>query len=55
MLVEKCLAHAKPVIKKKASTCINLIFMVTENFVDCSDVLNSLAKHKNVKVSDSLI
>ena len=53
MLIEKCLAHAKPVIKEKAKTCINLIFTVTENFTDCGDVLTSLASHKNVKVSTS--
>jgi hypothetical protein len=32
MLVEKCLGHAKPVIKEKAIECMLLIFEVSEDF-----------------------
>ena len=51
MLVEKCLGHAKPVIKEKAKENLLLIFEVTENFEDSVEVLVGLCAHKNVKVS----
>jgi len=51
MLVEKCLGHAKPIIKQKATECLLLIFEVSENFDESIDTLNALLKHKNVKVS----
>mgnify|MGYP001084769841 CR=1 FL=1 len=31
-LVEKCIGHAKPVVKEKAIECFLLIFEVSENF-----------------------
>jgi len=52
MLVEKCLSHAKPVIKNKGTECLLLLFECTESFDDCVDTLNNLANNKNVKVSD---
>lgn len=39
MLVEKCIGHAKPVIKDKAMECIMLIFEVSENFEDSVETL----------------
>ena len=53
MLVEKCLGHDKPVIKKKAEDCLLLIFEVGENFEESIDTINALIKHKNVKVLQS--
>lgn len=53
MLVEKCLGHAKPVIKKKAEDCLLLIFEVGENFDESIDAINALLKHKNIKVLGS--
>lgn len=53
MLVEKCLGHAKPVIKKKAEDCLLLIFEVGENFDESIDTLSALIKHKNIKVLQS--
>ena len=50
MLTEKCLGHAKPVIKKKAEDCLLLIFEVGENFDESIETLNALIKHKNIKV-----
>jgi len=51
MLIEKCLGHAKPVIKQKATECLLLIFEVSENFEDSVETLQAMASHKNVKVS----
>ena len=53
MLVEKCLGHAKPVIKEKSKECMLLIFEVSETFEDSVETLVGLASHKNVKVSKS--
>ena len=55
MLVEKCVGHAKPVIKNKALEILSLIFEVSESFDDSVDTLNTLLKHKNIKVSYSKI
>jgi len=51
MLVEKCVGHAKPVIKDKALECIMMIFEVSENFEDSVETLQGLAANKNIKVS----
>jgi len=55
MLVEKCLGHAKPVIKDKSKECLRVIFEVSENFEDCVETLQGLASHKNIKVSKLLL
>ena len=39
MLVEKCLGHAKPVIKNKAIECMLLMFEVSESFEDSVETL----------------
>jgi hypothetical protein len=51
LLVEKCLGHAKPVIKEKATECMLLLFEVSENFEASVETLLALTKHKNIKVS----
>jgi len=53
MLTEKCLGHAKPNIKSKALECFMLIFEVGENFDESIETLDSLLKHKNIKVMTS--
>jgi len=53
MLVEKCLAHAKPVIVKKATDCLLLMFEVSESFEESVETLQGLASHKNIKVSEN--
>ena len=50
MLVEKCIGHAKPVIKQKGIDCLLLMFEVSENFEDSVECLCELAAHKNIKV-----
>ena len=50
ILVEKCLGHAKPMIKKRAEECLLLIFEVGENFDESIETLQGLIKHKNIKV-----
>lgn len=51
MLVEKCMGHAKPIIKDKSLECFLMLYEVTENVVDSIDTLIALVKHKNIKVS----
>lgn len=51
LLVEKCLGHAKPVIKELGTECMLLLFEVSENFEISVDTLQGLCKHKNIKVS----
>jgi hypothetical protein len=53
MIVDKCLGHAKPIIKTKGTECFLLLFEVSENFEDSIDTLKELIKHKNVKVQTS--
>jgi hypothetical protein len=53
MLVEKCLGHAKPVIKQKGTECLLLLFEASENFEESIDCFLDLIKHKNVKVQQS--
>ena len=54
-LVEKCLGHAKPVIKDKATECMLLMFEVSEKFDSSVETLQELCKHKNIKVSNLLV
>ena len=52
IIIEKMLlTHAKPGIKAKSLECLLLLFEVTQNFDDSIDALQTLLKHKNVKVS----
>jgi hypothetical protein len=50
MLVEKCIGHAKPVIKQKGIDCLLLMFEVSENFEDSVETMCELAAHKNIKI-----
>ena len=53
-LIEKCLSHAKPVIKNKALESMLLIFEVSEKFdEDTFTVLEELCKAKLAKVSNN--
>jgi len=52
IIIEKMLlTHAKPGIKAKSLECLLLLFEVTQAFDDSTDALQTLLKHKNVKVS----
>lgn len=51
MLIEKCLTHMKPVLKKLAGESILLIFEAYESFADSQDTLIAMAGHKVPKVS----
>ena len=51
MLVEKCLTHMKPVIKKLAGESVIALFVAFESFEESQDALIALAGHKVPKVS----
>ena len=51
MLVEKCLTHMKPVIKKLAGESLISLFVAFESFEESQDTLIALAGHKVPKVS----
>ena len=51
MLVEKCLTHMKPVLKKLAGESILLLFEAFETFEESLDTFIALAGHKVPKVS----
>ena len=55
MLVEKCLTHMKPVLKKLASESLLLLFEAYESFDDSQETLTSLAGHKVPKVSTQFL
>ena len=50
IVVEKCMGHAKPLIKNKAGECLLLLFEVSEEFSESTDTINGLLKNKNVKI-----
>jgi hypothetical protein len=52
IIIEKMLlTHAKPGIKAKSLESLLLLFEVTQSFDDSEETLQTLLKHKNVKVS----
>lgn len=46
MLVEKCMTHMKPVLKKLAGEAILMVFCAFETFEESQDTLLALAGHK---------
>lgn len=56
IIIEKMLlTHAKPGIKAKSLESLLLLFEVTQNFDDSEDTLQTLLKHKNVKVLSNAV
>ena len=53
MIEKMLLTHVKAGVKTKSMECFLLMFECTGNFDDSIDTLNTLLKHKNVKVSDN--
>lgn len=51
VLIDKCIGHAKAVIKTKSLECFNLLFEVSEAFDDSIDAISESLNSKNVKVS----
>ena len=51
LLIEKCLTHMKPVLKKLAGESILLLFEAFETFDESQDTLIAMANHKVPKVS----
>ena len=51
VLIEKCLVHAKPVIKQKSLDCVLTMFEISESFQDDSiSVLEEILKSKKLPV-----
>lgn len=51
-MIEKCLGHAKPVIKQKSMECVMSMLASSENFdEDTLDAIEEFCKSKNAKVS----
>jgi hypothetical protein len=51
-LIEKCVGHAKVVIKNKSLECFNLLFEVTESFEESLEAMTESLASKNAKVSE---
>ena len=51
VLIEKCLVHAKPLIKQKAFECVLTMFEISESFQDDSiQVLEEMLQSKKLPV-----
>lgn len=50
-MIEKCVGHAKVVIKNKSLECFNLLFEVTEVFDESIEAMTESLSSKNAKVN----
>lgn len=51
VMIEKCLVHAKPMIKQKSLDCVLTMFEVSENFgQDTMEVIEEMCKSKKLPV-----